>query len=80
VLALKPEAAKAKDAAGDAPAATYAQVDDKMRAARTRDQLDEAATLIAAVADAKQQEELNQTYQKLIAELEEQAAGQEAQA
>lgn len=60
-------ALKAAGAVTDvAPKVTFAQVDEKMRAARTPDQLNEAASLIEAVTDQKQQEELKATYQELV--------------
>jgi hypothetical protein len=75
ILALKPVGPAAAAASGDAPQVTYAKVDEQMRAARTPDQFDVAATLIAAVADAKQQEELKRTYQELVDAMNEPAPG-----
>lgn len=60
----------AADTATDvAPKVTYAQVDEKMRAARTADALNEAAGLITSVADEQQRAELAKTYEELAAEL-----------
>lgn len=68
ILALK----KAEEVA---PTATYAQVDKAMRDARTPDQLNEAATLIAAVADEKQRQELQATYNDLVVSWDEKNGG-----
>lgn len=51
------------------PATTYADVLAGMLRAKTRDALDESATLIPAVADAKQRKELTQKYDALRADL-----------
>jgi phage recombination protein Bet len=60
ILSLK------KDAPTDAqPKVTYASVDEQMRAARTPDQLDSAASLIATITDAQQAAELKATYEEL---------------
>jgi sugar/nucleoside kinase (ribokinase family) len=50
---------------GDAPAVTYAQVATALNAAKTQEERDEAATLIAAVADEGQRGELNALYESL---------------
>lgn len=47
------------------PRMTYAQVADALNAARTVDELGEAATLIAAVIDEQQREELTKIYEQL---------------
>lgn len=75
ILALKPPAAKG-EATDVAPKVTFAQVDEKMRAARTPDKLNDAASLIAAVADSKQQEELKATYQELVEAMNNPHAGE----
>lgn len=56
-----------KKPGSDAPAVTYAQVNDAMRAARTPDKLNEAAALIAAVPEEAQREELKIVYDELVA-------------
>jgi hypothetical protein len=74
ILALQPAS---KGAATDvAPKVTFAQVDEKMRAARTPDQLNEAASLIDAVADPKQREELKATYQEMVDAMNDPHAGE----
>ena len=47
------------------PRMTYAQVTDALNAARTVDELGEAAALIAAVIDEQQREELTKIYEQL---------------
>lgn len=54
---------------GDAPKVTYAQVADKLNAAKDTEQLAAAATLIAAVADAAQRNELTAIYEQRAGEL-----------
>ena len=61
--------APADTATDVAPKMTYAQVDERMRAARTVDALNEAAALISAVADEQQREELTRTFEQLDEEL-----------
>lgn len=51
------------------PAATYAEVADKLRKAANLDALNEAATLIAAVPDEGQRGELNTIYEDCAATL-----------
>lgn len=53
---------------GGAPVVSYATVADKLRSARDRDALDEAATLIAAV-DAGQQADLQKLYDQRAEEV-----------
>lgn len=53
------------------PAVTYAQVAEKMHAAKDRQALDDAATLIKAVPDEQMQTELTQIYEARWAELQE---------
>jgi hypothetical protein len=76
ILALKPGGAAKADATDVAPKVTYAQVDAQMRAARTPDQLNEAAALIAAIADGAQKEELKATYQELVNAMNDPHAGE----
>lgn len=62
--------ASADDQPQDAkPAVTYAQVADRMNKAEDLDQLAEAATLIAAIADEAQRGELSAIYERRGAEL-----------
>ena len=58
-----------QDAQDAGPVSTYADVLAGMLKAKTRDALDEAATLIAAVQDAKQRKELTQKFDALRADL-----------
>lgn len=48
---------------------TFAQVDEKLRAATTQDQLNEAAVLIDAVPDPEQRKQLSATYDELLPNL-----------
>lgn len=68
VTDVKPKAESKKPAA-DVPVVTYAQVMDAMTAAKNEDALNEAATLINAVADSVHQEELSAEYERLLARL-----------
>lgn len=54
----------------DAPAVTFAQVNDKLYAAKDMDALNVAADLISQVADTQQQAELNAIYETRIYALE----------
>lgn len=80
VLAIKAIPAELVKAAGQrkpepttgpatAPAATYAEVADKLHKAETTNALNEAATLIAAVADEGQRGELNKIFDTRAAAL-----------
>jgi phage recombination protein Bet len=51
------------------PAMTFAQVAEELKAARTTDEIDEAATLIESVADDSQKAELVELYHALRAEI-----------
>lgn len=64
--AKKPPAQKADNGA---PAAAYADVLAELLKAKTTEAIDEAALLIAAVADEAQRKELNQKYDALRAEI-----------
>jgi recombination protein RecT len=61
---------KPEPAVDAAPAATYAEVISGMLAARTVDQLDDAALLIGAVSKPDQRTELQHKYDQLRRELE----------
>lgn len=61
---IRDMAPKAADVQDVAPKVTYAQVHQQMQDARTPAKLDEAASLIAAVQDATQREELKTAYQE----------------
>lgn len=67
---IQAKGAKGKDKPkDDAPTITYAEVADKLMAAKTLDDLDAAAALISAVADATQRDELGLKYDGLRKEL-----------
>lgn len=67
--AIRKPKAPAPAEAPAAPGATYAEVADRLAKATTTDKLEEAADLIAAVADAGQQKELHDLYQQRVATL-----------
>ena len=60
---------KATAASDEAPAVTFAVVNDKLNAAKDMDALNVAADLIAQVPDTQQQAELNAAYEARIEEL-----------
>lgn len=59
----QPAKAQAEDVA---PKVTYAQVYERMKTARTPDQLNDAAALIASIADETQRQELQTAYQGFV--------------
>jgi len=63
-------ALQAKPAAADKPAVTFAKVADMLTRSENADALNDAAALIAAVADLQQQSELNALYDKRLDELQ----------
>lgn len=72
-VTIDAEQAAALDAAteppADAPRITYAEVRERLEAAKTVDELDEAATLIEAVPALDQRKELTALYRDLRAKL-----------
>lgn len=58
-----------RDGDAEAPAITAKQLDERMRAAKTEDALNEAAALIAAITDEAERKELDATYEFCLAEL-----------
>jgi hypothetical protein len=60
--------------ATDAAAPTYAEVADRLQHAGTRDELDEACSMIGAIAQADQREELAELYNTITAKLTPKAA------
>lgn len=59
---VRPKDPPATAADEGAPAVTYADLAGKLRAAQTLDALDDAASLIAAVANDQHQQELKAIY------------------
>lgn len=68
-VAAKGEAAATATEASDAPVLTFAQVAEKLHAAKDLDALNVAGDLISEVLDTQQQAELNAAYEARIEEL-----------
>lgn len=66
---VTPKESPAQASAADGPAMTFAQVADKLHAAKDGDALNVAADLIAQVPDSAQQAELNALYEQLLDEM-----------
>lgn len=65
---VQPKGETAAPASDTGPAMTFAQVNDKLNAAKDMDALNVAADLIAQVPDTQQQAELNAAYEARIEE------------
>lgn len=67
---VQPKGEAAAPAADTGPAVTFAQVSEKLHAAKDVDSLNLAADLVSQVPDTQQQAELNALYEQRLGELE----------